>query len=111
MNICDSENISQLNITNEKLLTENKKNKIHNFLYNNKEESDIMELPEEQEDENELDNDSSKKNIRTSSKFKSSNNSTEEKKQNNNSSLLNKKRTTNSDLSDISFNGFIILPM
>ena len=104
LNIGDSENISQLNITNEKLLTENKKNKIHNFLYNNKEESDIMELPEEQEDENELDNDSSKKNIRTSSKFKSSNNSTEEKKQNNNSSLLNKKRTTNSDLSDISFN-------
>ena len=114
-NLCDIENISPLNIANEKLLTENKKNKIHNFLYNNiKEESDIIELPEEQEDENEiLENEMSKKNnLLNTSRIKSNNInniSTEEKKQqNNNNSLLNKKRTTtNSDLlSDISFNSF-----
>ena len=98
----DIENISPLNITDEKLITENKRNKIHNFLYNNKDEIDIKELPEEQEsDNNELDEEkeTSKKSLLNKS-IHSKNN--DEKKSN--SSLLNKKRVNNSDLSDVSFN-------
>ena len=98
----DIENISPLNITDEKLMTENKRNKIHNFLYNNKEEIDIKELPEEQESENnELDEEkeTSKKSLLNKS-IHSKNN--DEKKSN--SSLLNKKRVNTSDLSDVSFN-------
>ena len=44
----DIENISPLNITNEKIINESK-NQLHNFLYENKEGNDILELPEEQD--------------------------------------------------------------
>ena len=37
-----------MNITNEKIINESK-NQLHNFLYENKEGNDILELPEEQD--------------------------------------------------------------
>ena len=105
----DIENISPLNITNEKILNETK-NQLHNFLYENKEGKDILELPEEQEgdikdeeEEKEKEKENSKKNFANISKFKSVPNLCEDKQQSK-SSLLNRKRTTNSDLSDVSFN-------
>ena len=105
----DIENISPLNITNEKILNESK-SQLHNFLYENKEGKDILELPEEQdgdlkeeEEEKEKEKENSKKNFANISKFKSVPNLCEDKQQSK-SSLLNRKRTTNSDLSDVSFN-------
>ena len=104
----DIENISPLNITNEKIINESK-NQLHNFLYENKEGRDILELPEEQdgdlkdEEEKEKEKENSKKNFANISKFKSVPNLCEDKQQSK-SSLLNRKRKTNSDLSDVSFN-------
>ena len=101
----DIEMISPLNITNEKLLNENK-NQLHNFLYNNKDENDILELPEDQEDDKngmDQEKESTKKNLLNVSKLKSAPNLAEENSKSR-SSLLNRKRTTNSDLSDVSFN-------
>ena len=107
----DIENISPLNITNEKIINESK-NQLHNFLYENKEGNDILELPEEQdvdgeeeqkEKQKEKEKENSKKNLINMSKLKSAPNLSEDKSQSK-SSLLNRKRTTNSDLSDVSFN-------
>ena len=104
----DIEDITQLNITDEKLLTEKKINKLHNFLYNNKEEMNILELPEEEEEqeknkkiydqEKDKDKESSKKSLINVSK-----NKINDEKRNSNNSLLNRKRTNNSDISDASF--------
>ena len=101
----DIEIISPLNITNEKILNENK-NQIHNYLYDNKEEA--LELFEDQENddkeiEKEIEKKNSKKNLSDITKLKSLPNLCEDKQQNK-SSLLNRKRVTNSDLSDVSFN-------
>ena len=104
----DIEDITQLNITDEKLLTEKKINKLHNFLYNNKEEVNILELPEEEEEqeknkkiydqEKDKDKESSKKSLINVPK-----NKINDEKRNSNNSLLNRKRTNNSDISDASF--------
>ena len=103
----DIENISPLNIANEELLNENK-NQLQNFLNNNKDEKDILELPEEQEEdkkemEQEQEKENPKKNSLNFSKLKSAPSLGGENSKSK-SSLLNKKRTTNSDLSDVSFN-------
>ena len=98
----DIENISPLNITNEKIINESK-NQLHNFLYNNKEGSDVLDLPEDQEnDPKEKEKENLKKNVSNIPKLKSVPNLYEDKQ--NKSSLLKRKRTTNSDLSDASFN-------
>ena len=94
----DIENILPLNIGDE-----NKKSKLYNYLYNSKAENDIIELPEEQEIENEeIDEEKSKKNLVNNIPKTKSKNSIYDENKRNNSSLLNKKRI--SDSSDMSFN-------